>query len=62
MPSAGCVNIYNAVETTYTHMSPSHTEALLGHQNDAFEILTNEKFVWFSFKITVAFLEILLVS
>lgn len=45
-------------------MSPSHTEALLGHQNDVFEALTSEKLVFssLSFKLTVAFLKILLVS
>lgn len=59
VPSAGCMNIYNAVETTYTHMSPSHTKALLGHQNEAFENLTSAKFVQFFFKLTVAVLEIL---
>lgn len=45
VPSTECMNIYNAVETTYTHMSPSHTKALLGHQNEAFEDLTSAKFV-----------------
>lgn len=56
------MNIYNVVETTYTRMSPSHKEGLLGYQNDVFEDLTSVKFVQFSFKLTVAFLEILLMS
>ena len=45
-------------------MSPSCTEALLDHRNDVSEVLTSEKPVFssLSFKLTVAFLKILLMS
>lgn len=45
-------------------MSPSYTEALLDHQNNVFQALTSEKLVFssLSFKLTVAFLKILLMS
>lgn len=45
-------------------MSPSYTEALLDHQNDMFEALTSENSVFssLSFKLTVVFLKILLMS
>lgn len=62
--SVGSTDDYDVVWRTSVHMSPSYTEALLDHQNDMFEALTSENPVFssLSFKLTVAFLKILLIS
>lgn len=48
VPGTGCVNVLSAGKTTYTHMSPSHTETLLGDQNGAFEDLSGVKLTFSS--------------